>query len=266
MIRLVRIFNIMPVVAIFLLIAMGPVINSLYDVTSVNLENKFESPSLSHLAGTDELGRDIFFRTLEGTSLSLRISLLAWVTSFFIGLFAGAIAGFFSNSIYDNIISALISFAYATPFMIFLISFLGVVGPGMGNAYFALTLFAWAAPARQTKVIVEDLKSAQYLVTAQSFGYSSYQLLMYVVIPQIMKPVLIASLATLPEIIALDAGLSFFGLGVQPPTPSLGKMIAEGINYISIAWWMSFVPVLILLIVCLVIRYLANNLNKYIYG
>jgi len=265
MMRSSRILSTFTLLFVLFLVA-GPVISQYYDVTSVNLESTFSSPSFNHLVGTDELGRDTFLRVIVGTSLSLRISLFAWITSFFIGLFAGAIAGFFPKSVYDTVISGLISFAYATPFMVFLISFLGVIGPGIENAYFTLILFAWAAPARQTKVIVEDLKDAQYLIAAQSFGYSSYKLLTYVIVPQIMKPVLIASLATLPEIIALDAGLSFFGLGVQPPAPSLGKMIADGINYISIAWWMSFVPVLVLLIVCLLTRYLSNNLNRYIYG
>ena len=231
----------------------------------VSLDNSFRPPSVQHPGGTDEVGRDVFQRTIQGASLSLRIAVLAWSVSLFAGLIAGAVAGYFTNSIADIIISALITYAYATPFIIFLIALLGVLGPGLVNAYLILILFAWAAPARQARVIVKGLKTSRYMIAARSFGYSSKEMLAFVIIPQVLKPVLIASLAVLPEIIALDAVLAFFGLGVQPPAPSLGKMITDGINYLSVAWWIVFFPVCILIIICILIRLSANRLSSVVY-
>jgi len=142
-----------------------------------------------------------------------------------------------------------------------LVGLLGVIGPGLTNSYLVLTLFAWVAPARQTRASVKNLRDAQHVVAARSFGFSTSRIFRFVIIPQIYKPVLVASLAILPEIIALDAGLSFFGLGAQPPTPTLGKMIVDGVEYLSVAWWMSSFPVLILSFICLGVRFLSQSIS-----
>jgi len=216
---------------------------------------------LESIAGTDELGRSIFRRTVQGASLSLWLSLLAWVVSLVTGLVLGSLAGYYMRGSIDLFISALITYAYATPFIIFLIALLGLIGPGLVNAYLILVLFAWAAPARHARAIVAGIKDAGYLKAANSFGYTPVQILRYVVIPQVFSPVAIASLAILPEIIALDAVLAFFGLGVQPPVPSLGKMIVDGVNYLSSAWWMAFFPVATLLLICLIARTIVYQLG-----
>jgi len=227
----------------------------------VVLEAALQPPSPSHWMGTDELGRDIFARALRGTSLSLILSLLAWATALIVGLILGTVAGYFASSPVDRVISWLIALAYVTPLVIMLVGLLSVIGPGLANAYIVLTLFAWVAPARQTRASVKNLRAAQHVVAARSFGFSSNRIFQFVIIPQIYKPVLIASLAILPEIIALDAGLSFFGLGAQPPIPTLGKMIVDGVGYLSVAWWMSLFPILILSIICLGVRFLAELLS-----
>jgi len=236
------------------------------NTTEVNLAARFEPPGLGYPGGTDELGRDVISRTIQGASLSLSLALLAWIVSLLVGLALGSAAGYFNRGPIDVFISGLITYAYTTPFIIFLIAFLGLIGPGLVNAYVILVLFAWAAPARQTRAIVIGLKDAGYMKAAHSFGYSAREMIAFVVIPQVFKPVLIASLAIMPEIIALDAVLSFFGLGVQPPAPSLGKMIVDGMNYLSTAWWMTMIPVAVLLVICLLVRNLANLMKQERYG
>ena len=228
------------------------------NTTELNLDARFEPPGLIHPGGTDELGRNVISRTLQGASLSLWLAMLAWLVSLMIGLAMGSAAGYFPRTPVDIVISGLITYAYTTPFIIFLIALLGLIGPGLANAYLILVLFAWAPPARQTRSIVVGLKDAGFMKAAHSFGYSAREMIAYVIIPQVFKPVLIASLAIMPEIIALDAVLSFFGLGVQPPTPSLGKMIVDGMNFLSTAWWMTLIPVAVLFGICLLIRNIAN--------
>lgn len=231
------------------------------DLYSLNLQHTLKSPSYQHPMGTDELGRDIFHRLMYGTSLSIRVSLLAWLAALIVGLIVGTFAGYYSNSIIDNIISSLIMFAYVTPFMLFLIALLGVIGPGLTHAYIILVLLAWAAPARQTRVVVKNLRNATFVTAAKSYGFNNRELFFYVIIPQVFRPALYASLAVLPEIIALDAALSFFGLGAQPPTPTLGKMIVDGLNYLTIAWWMSLFPIIILAFLCISVRIIAQSIR-----
>lgn len=260
-----KVLNLIFIIFIVLFLSLGIILHFHFDSSQVNLTNAFTSPSSIYIFGTDELGRDILIRTFEGISLSLRVSLLAWIASLAIGIILGTIAGYYKNSFADTAISGMITYAYATPFLIFMIALLGVIGAGMTNAYIVLVLFAWASPARQTRVIVSSIRQAKYVIAAQSYGFESKRIITFVLLPQVLKPVLIASLAVMPEIIALDTGLSFFGLGVQPPLPSLGKMIADGINYISVAWWMCVFPVLFLSVICLMIRYISNYLSRYIY-
>lgn len=228
----------------------------------VSLDIALQAPSMAHWMGTDELGRDVFSRVVEGTSISLLVSLAAWLAALVIGVILGTLAGYYDSSPVDLVISWLIALAYVTPFLVFLVGLLGVIGPGLTNAYLILVLFAWAAPARQTRVVVRDLKEAHFVTAARSFGFSTRKLLQDVIIPQAYRPALVASLATLPEIIALDAALSFFGLGAQPPMPTLGKMIADGIDYIYVAWWISAFPVAVLSAVCLIVRYISRGIDE----
>lgn len=231
------------------------------DWSGVDLNAALKGPSLVNLMGTDELGRDVFERALFGASLSLRYSIVAWIVALALGLLIGTAAGYYSPSPIDKIATWTISLAYLTPFMVFLVALLSILGPGLANAYAILVIIAWAASARQTRVAVRELRRAPFVVASRSFGFSSRELFANVIIPTVFRPALIASIAALPEIIALDAGLSFFGLGAQPPIPSLGKMIADGLNYLSIAWWMSAFPILALALLCLVIRFISTSLQ-----
>jgi peptide/nickel transport system permease protein len=231
---------------------------------SVDLDQTLQPPSSEHWMGTDELGRDLFSRVIEGTSLSIRLSLGAWLLALIIGLCLGTLAGYNSGTTVDLVISWLISLSYITPFFVFLIAILGITGPGLLNAYLVLLLFAWAPSARQTRVTAREMRNAPYVTAARSLGYSQSQLIAHVFLPSVFRPALIASIATLPEIIALDAALSFFGLGAQPPLPALGKILADGIEYVYTAWWVFSFPVLALSGLCLIARTLSSIVSDAI--
>lgn len=243
------------IAALVIIAAAGPLVRGELDV---DLQERLLFPSVGHWMGTDALGRDVLARTVAGTSLSLRVSLAAWLVALGLGLVVGAVAGYYAGSPFDWIVSWLIALAYVTPFLILLVGLLGVIGPGLTNAYLILVLFAWAAPARQTRVAVRALRQASFVTACRSFGFTPTRLFRGVLLPFAARPTVVASLAILPEIIALDAALSFFGLGVQPPTPSLGKLIADGIQYGASAWWLSLFPVVILATVCLALRFLVS--------
>lgn len=244
------------VVVLAALAVVGPSVPGTLDV---DLQVRLLPPTAEHWMGTDALGRDVLARTVAGTSLSLRVSVAAWLAALGLGLLLGAMAGYYANTPFDWIVSWLIALAYVTPFLILLVGLLGVIGPGLTNAYLVLILFAWAAPARQTRVAVRTLRQAPFVTAARSFGFTPLRMFRDVVLPSAARPAVIASIALLPEILALDAALSFFGLGVQPPTPSLGKLIADGIQFGAGAWWLSLFPVSVLAIVCLALRFLVSS-------
>jgi peptide/nickel transport system permease protein len=225
----------------------------------IDLDQRLLAPGPGHWLGTDAVGRDLLTRIVSGASLSLRISLAAWLAALLIGLVAGALAGYYAGTPLDWLVSWLIALAYATPFLILLLGLLAVIGPGLVNAYLILVAFAWAAPARQTRVSVRVLRGASFLTACRAFGYPVRALLRYAILPSVARPTVVASLAILPEIIALDAALSFFGLGAQPPTPSLGRLVADGVHYGASAWWLGVYPVIILATLCLLLRLTASG-------
>lgn len=214
-------------------------------------------PSMAHLLGTDVLGRDLAKRLFMAMTLSLAISASAWAVALILGAAIGAVAGYAEDSATAKLVEGLIGVVYATPFFLVLVALLALLGPGIANAYLVLLLFAWAAPARHAHRLVRHLRVAAHIRAALAFGYRPVQMARFVLLPQILPPVVAAALMTLPEILALDVVLSFFGLGTQPPTPSVGGLLVDGLAYSSVAWWLVIFPMLLLVIVCLAIRSLG---------
>lgn len=231
-----------------------------------NLEEALQPPSAQHLMGTDHLGRDLASRVIEGSVISLTMAVLAWIGAFTIGVLLGAYSGFVPESKLGRFVNRLIILVYATPFLVIVAGVVSLLGRGVVNAYVALLLVAWAAPARHTAVVVERLRHSTFVLAATSFGFSYNKILTVIVIPHVYRPVLAASLAAMPEILAFDVVLSFLGLGPAPPNPTLGRLLLEGIDYLSLAWWMVLFPLVVLSGLCAIIRYLAQNIGGQAYG
>lgn len=221
----------------------------------------FEPPSRLHWMGTDELGRDVAARTLRAAALSLGASTLAWLGAVAAGLALGGYAAYEPKAWGSTLVRGFIAVFYTTPFFLVLVGVVGALGPGLFNVYLVLALVAWAAPARQTAAVVGRLRQATFVVAARSFGYRPAHVLRYALLPEVARPVIVAALAVLPEILALDAALAFFGLGAPPPTPTIGRMVLEGVNYLSVAWWMSTCPVAMLVSLCLAVRVIAQGVR-----
>lgn len=226
------------------------------------IQFSLEPPSSLHWMGTDQLGRDVAARTLRAGALSLGASALAWLGAVVLGLALGSYAAYQPRSWCSSAVRGFVAVFYTTPFFVVLVGVVGALGPGLWNAYLVLALVAWAAPARHTASIVSPLRQASFVVATQSFGYGPGRVLRYAILPRAYRPVVAASLAVLPEILALDAALSFFGLGARPPTPTIGRMVVEGVSYLSVAWWMVVSPVAILAALCLATRVLAQGVQR----
>lgn len=211
-------------------------------------------PCAEHWLGADALGRDLGMRLLQASALSLLVSGFAWAVALGLGVAIGAIGAYLESTPVSSAIHELITVTYATPFLVVLVGILGLLGPGTANAYLALLLFAWAAPARHAMIIVRDLRNATHMRAMLALGFRPIQTVCFVVLPEVFPSVATASLAVLPEILALDVALSFFGLGAQPPTPTLGGLLVDGLTYGTVAWWIVVFPILFLGVLCLAMR------------
>lgn len=222
-----------------------------YDPITIQLENKLISPGERFLCGTDELGRDIFSRILVGFSNTIKVSIMTLVTSFFIGIIAGSIAGFFYNTLIDKVFNWLAAMLFSLPFLLIIVSIMSLMEKTLFNAYMVMTAVIWISPARIVRAGVVKALSSEFVLAERAMGMPEWKILFRSLLPNSITPAFIFSFKYFPEIIGMEAGLSFLGLGVQPPHPGLGKMIFDGINYLGSAWWYAFSPALLLFVIVL---------------
>lgn len=200
------------------------------------------APSRAFVWGTDELGRDVLSRALHGFSRTVQVSLGALLSSLVIGIVLGGLAGYYYQSLLDRTFNWFVNLIVSLPFLLIMASILSLTRPTIQKAYIILTCIMWVNPARLVRAEVMKTKTLDYVVAAKALGSSEWRVLVRTILPACVGSAITFSITYLPEIIALEAGLSFLGLGVQPPDPGLGKMIFEGLNFIYSAWWISLFP------------------------
>ncbi len=212
------------------------------DPLAITMGERFSPPSSTHWFGTDDLGRDLFSRVSRGSALTVGVSVIALLSSLTIGILLGAVAGYFYNRWPDRLFSWMADLLVSVPFLIVIAAVLSLTGPGLAKAYVVLTAIIWVGPARIVRAEVIKTLPLDYVSADRALGNPGWRILFVTVVPACLDAAILFSVGYLPEVIALEAGLSFIGLGVQPPHPSLGKMIFDGMTYISSAWWMALVP------------------------
>jgi peptide/nickel transport system permease protein len=213
-----------------------------------NLNAVLLPPSLEHPFGTDSVGRDVFSRVLHATWLDYSVALITTYVPLVIGVAAGAVAGYFGGWL-DSLIMRIVDVVIAFPFMIFVIAFVAVVGAGLEGIYIGLIGFGWAFYARITRAEMLVLRERQFMLAAKSLGFSTPRILLRHAAPNLLRPNLVFSMSGVVLNILLLASLSYLGLGVQPPTPEWGAIVAEGQNYLYTQWWLSTLPGLVIVLV-----------------
>jgi peptide/nickel transport system permease protein len=225
-----------------------------YSPVKMQLDDMLIAPSVVHPFGTDELGRDVMSRVLHGFATTVTISLAAMISSLLIGAAVGAVAGYYYETWPDKFLSWLINLIVSLPFLLIVASLLSLTHPSIEKAYGIITAIIWVNPARIVRAEVLKTISLDYVTASRALGSPEWRILGKTVLPGCLESAIIFSVSYLPELVALEAGLSFLGLGVQPPDPGLGKMIFEGLNYIYSAWWISLFPGAVLSILVLFIN------------
>lgn len=229
----------------------------------MQLDDSLMEPSATHLFGTDELGRDVLSRVLHGFATTVTVSLAALVSSLFIGVTIGAVTGYYYETWVDKLVGWLINLIISLPFLLIIASILSLTRPTIEKAYLILTAIMWVNPARIVRAEVLKTMNLDYVTASRALGSPEWRILGKTILPGCLEAAVIFSVSYLPELVALEAGLSFLGLGVQPPDPGLGKMIFEGLNYIYSAWWITFFPgaalCILVLVINIVLRLGGNN-------
>lgn len=250
------------VIATLVLVAVFAPLLAPYDPTRPDLALGFRAapPSAEHLLGTDRAGRDVLSRLLYGARVSLTIGFGSQLLSLFLGVVAGLSAGYFGGWT-DTLISRLIEVLQAFPSLLFIIVLSVSLGPGLLTAYIALGIVGWAGVARIVRGAALGLRQTEYVEGARALGAGSVRLISRHVLPGVLPSLIVIYTIGVGSAIIGEATLSFLGLGVKPPTPSWGQMIADGQSYLTSAWWMSVFPGLTIAVVVIAFNFLGDALR-----
>jgi peptide/nickel transport system permease protein len=224
------------------------------------LTQRFIGPSATHPLGTDQYARDVLSRLLYGARISLTIGFVAVSISVTVGTVLGAIAGFFGG-IVDGAIMRFVDMVIAFPRLILLITIIAIFEPSIFLVIAVLGLTLWPSTARIVRGEVLTLREREFIQAAEALGYPRRRIIMRHLIPNALAPVIVAATLGIGNTIVLEAGLSFLSLGVQPPTPSWGSMVADGRSDLLNAWWLSMFPGLAIVFTVLAFNLVGDGLR-----
>ncbi len=224
-----------------------------------SVASRLQGPSLSHLMGTDQLGRDVFTRVLWGSRTSLPVAFIVIVSSVIIGTIVGATSGYFGRWI-DTVLMRFVDITMAFPPILLAMAITASLGPGIRNALIAMVLVWWPIYARLLRAQVIAVKQREYVESAEAIGVKRFTILRRYVLPMAYTPVLVNATMDFGQVVLLTASLSFIGLGARPPSPEWGAMITEGATQFY-SWWIATAPGIAILMVVLAFNYVGDALR-----
>jgi peptide/nickel transport system permease protein len=254
------------IVILFILAAIFAPYITAHDPEVGSLRNRLEPPmwmeggSSEFPLGTDAQGRDLLTRIIYGARVSLAVGILTVTISVGVGATLGALAGFYRRW-FDTGLSRFADLLMAFPFLIFAIAMMAFVGPGFGNLILALTFKGWVEFFRLVRGDMMSEKTREYVEAARALGRSNTAIIGSEIFPNIVQSVFVLGTLRMGFFIVMEASLSFLGLGIQPPTPAWGSMVAEGRDVILTAWWVSTIPGLAIVLLVLSLNVFGEGLR-----
>jgi len=234
-----------------------------YDYTKVNLPSRLKAPSLAHLFGTDEMGRDILSRLLYGGRISLMIGLVPTFIAMVVGTFLGLVSGFFGKKT-DFVIMRLADVVLSFPSLLLAMVIMYIMGASMLNLFIALSVIGWAGTARIVRSQTLSLKQKEFVEAADAIGVSKWTIMFRHILPNCLPSLIVLFTMEIPASILWEASLSFLGVGAQPPQSSWGLMVSQSKQYAFSSPWVSIVPGVAILIVVLAFNFLGDGLRDAI--
>jgi peptide/nickel transport system permease protein len=249
-------------VAAWILVALVAPLLAPYDPDATDVRAILQPPlTPGHPLGTDQLGRDLLSRILFGARVDLSMGVIGVLAPFALGIVLGVVSGYVGRLL-DTILMRLVDIALAFPFIVLVLAIVAVLGPGLVNYFIALAVVAWVPYARLLRAETLVLKRLEFVEAARVLGFSNVYIMRRHVLPNAITPAAVFVITDIVLTILLGAGLSFYGLGAQPPTAEWGRMIAEGQTFISAAWWISVFPGVALVLLTLGFALLGDGLAR----
>ncbi len=254
------------VVMIVIVAALGASWIAGYDPTEQDITNRLRAPGSqdaagrAHLLGTDHLGRDILARMIFGARPALMVGFAAVAISGVLGMMVGLLSGYFGGLI-DDVFMRLADVQLAFPFILLAIAVIGVLGPSLPVIIVVIGVSSWVVYARVVRGAVLSLREREFVQAAHALGSGDGRVLLRHILPNAFTPWLVVATLDMARVIVIESALSFLGLGVQPPTPTWGGMLADGRVYISTAWWLATFPGLAILVTVLGINLFGDGLR-----
>jgi len=231
-----------------------------YDSNEQDLYHVLEGPSRVHMLGTDDVGRDLLSRVIFGSRVTLIIGVLSTLFSAVIGVLLGLAAGY-KGGITDMIIMRATDTFMCMPNLILLLVIMAAIGPGMESLILSITILSWTGFARIVRGQVMQVRELPYVEASRALGASGFRIIFRHLLPNVTGPIIVASSIALGGNIMLESAVSFFGLGVQPPTPSWGNELRIGYSYLEIVPLFSFAPGLMITLAVLGFNFMGDGLR-----
>lgn len=230
-----------------------------------NLARSLEAPSFSHWMGTDALGRDLFLRMLCGTQVSVGVGLAAVAISAVIGVLVGALAGYFGGWT-DRVLMGFTDAMLCFPSFFLILAVIAIIGPGIGPIAVIIGATGWMGTARLVRAEVLSLKDREFVWAARAFGAGDGWILLRHLIPNAVGPAIVHAILGVSTAILTETGLSFLGIGVQPPVASWGNILMDGKPVLGVAWWMTLFPGLAIFLTALSANYIGERAVERLRG
>ena len=248
-----------PILVLIILALFAPWIAP-YSYSYQNLDIGASPPSAEHLLGTDVLGRDLLSRLLYGARISLLVGFVATGVALVIGVSWGIVAGYFGGRV-DSIMMRIVDVLYGLPFIIFIILLMVIFGRNIWLLFAAIGAVEWLTMARIVRAQVIGLKNQEFVQAAQVMGVSNFSMFRRHILPNILGPIAVYATLTIPQVMLLEAFLSFLGLGIQPPMSSWGTLIRYGVESMEEHYWLLIYPGLTFTITLFALNFFGDGLR-----
>ncbi len=234
-----------------------------FNPNQIDLSQILSTPDWNNLLGTDDLGRSVLDRAITGGFTSFIVAAFVTIISVVVGTTVGCVSGYIGGWV-DAVAVRIIDIFLAFPGILLAIALSGVMGPGIENVIIALSIVGWVGYARLSRAQVLSLKNREHVLAAHALGTSNLQIIKAHILPLIMAPLIVEGTFGIAGIVIAEAGLSYLGLGVQPPASSWGSMIRDGSQYLLVAPHMVIAPGVILMLVVMSVNLLGDQIRDYL--